>query len=73
MFVNCAGSYGARLVTFLCVLEAVGYSVAGGEARGRGVGSVLLARGCSLSRSGRHGEDMDAGDKGISLCNSRRV
>jgi len=70
VFDDCAGGYGARLVAFLCVLEAVGYAVAGGEARVQGVGSVLLARGCYLSRSGVHGGDKGAVCTGMSFCNS---
>ena len=72
VFVDCGGGYGSRLVKIVRVLEAVCDALSGGKTRGRGVVSGVLARECSLSRSGRHGEDMDAGNKGSTLCNSCR-
>ena len=54
------GGYGARLVEFVRVLEAVDDAVSGGEGA-QGAASVVLARGRSPSLSGVHGCDKGAG------------
>jgi len=56
----------------MCVLGVVDGALSVGEVWVQGAGSVVLARVRSPALSGHHGGDMDAGDKGVSLCNSCR-
>ena len=72
VFDNCGDGYGARLVVFLRVLDAVENGVSGGEARGQGVVSVERARGRAPSVTGVHGGDMGAVCTGVSRWHLHR-